>query len=89
MKKKVTEAGKLVALRKLNNWMKAIVNHLHHSISTTPYMSNLRQEKWLSLLNHNTRDDTCCEHGIIEEKHDDDDSFQIGYYQVSNREGTI
>ena len=72
MKKKVTEAGKLVVLRKLNNWTKAIVNRLHHSISTTPYMSNLRQEKWLSPLKHITDDHTCCEHGIIEEKHDDD-----------------
>ena len=53
-KKKTTEAGRIVAMRKLNNWTKAIVNHFHHCTHTTPLASTLRSETWLSMLAHVT-----------------------------------
>ena len=50
----MVEAGKIVSIRKMNNWVKAIVNHFHYVTDNSEPQSTLRAEMWHSLLNHVT-----------------------------------
>lgn len=78
VKKRLCELGKTSAFRKINNWVQSICNHLHWVVNTTEPHSDLRREKWLSVVNHlqnihvhpELSHFKKCEHGEIEDTYE-------------------
>eukprot|EP00795_Rhopilema_esculentum_P005350 gene5350-525_t len=49
---KLTKAGQKKGASLIQNWIKAIVNHIYWIASTSGHEKELKKEKWLSVLNH-------------------------------------
>ena len=72
LKKKLAEAAKLSAFRKLALWIRPITSHLHWVVKSSEPSTDVRLAKWKSLTNHmqniHTHEDDAypaCEHGPV------------------------
>ena len=80
VKKKLAAISLKKQHRQLSGWIKSICNHLYWVVSTSDHATDLREEKWLSLLSHITDvhefDDNKefhkCEHDALVYDEDDD-----------------
>jgi len=76
IKKKLSKLAKKSANRKLNDWIKSIVNHLWWCCATCEGNSEVLKEKWLSVLYHvqgihswkGNKHFQKCEHGELEKQ---------------------
>lgn len=52
LKKKLATISLKKQHRQLSEWIKSITNHLYWVVATSEHGTDLRQEKWLSVLKH-------------------------------------